>query len=178
MAIVKNNYVKPNGHEKAKAKATIRYIQNRPGQDNTKTSRTLFSSDGPIARHEAYRMIDEAEQGSVVFRFVISPDGKTEDTNRDLRLRDVTERTMLSFEDHIKQQVQWVGAVHADHTPLRHVHIVAVVPARMQREEFQSLPKVLRLAATNACIEQRQERDLTLAQHTQEREEASWERSH
>jgi hypothetical protein len=178
MAIVKNNYVKPNGAEKAKAKATIRYIQNRPGRDNIKTSRTLFTSDGSIGRHEAYRMIDEAEQGSVFFRLVISPDGKKEDTNRDLRLRDVTAHTMLQFEDLIKQQVQWVATVHADHTPLRHVHIVAIVPARMQKEEFHRLPQVLRQAATDACQEQRQELDLTQAHQIQEREEAVWERSH
>ena len=178
MAIVKNNYVKPNGGEKAKAKATIRYIQNRPGLDNTKTSRTLFTSDGPLGRHDAYRMIDEAEKGSVFFRFVISPDSQTEDTKKDLHLRSVTEHTMLSFEDHIKQQVQWVAAVHADHTPLRHVHIVAVVPARMQRAEFQALPQALRQAATTACLEQRQELDRAVIQQEQGREEAVWERTY
>src|SRR5205807_570591 len=99
-------------------------------------------------------------------------------TKKDLHLRSVTEHTMLSFEDHIKQQVQWVGAVHADHTPLRHVHIVAVVPARMQRAEFQTLPQVLRHAATQAALEQRQELDLTQTHQKQEREEAVWERSH
>jgi|GEM_PF-1533014 len=262
MAIVKNNYIKQDGREKAKAKATIRYIQHRPGktagnhmthathahccelaeisnpeqlwyyqtyhnldckvyapeywlhyytgrgwpspdktrQKNTvvntpeatgdskagsipgkeraRVPRTLFGRDGALERYEAYRMIDEAEKGSVFFRFIISPDRNTEDTNRDLRLRDVTAHTMLRFEEHIKQQVQWVGAVHADHSPLRHVHIVAVVPARLERQEFQALPQVVRLAATTACLEQRQELDLTREHHAQAGEEAAWERSH
>jgi hypothetical protein len=266
MAIVKNNYIKHDGREKAKAKATIRYIQHRqgktagnhmthathshccaladisnpeqlwykqtyhdlhckiyspeywlryytgrgwpassrtrnktpqkntlvntpeasgdskagttPGKEKEHSTRTLFGRDGAMGRYEAYRMIDEAEKGSVYFRFIISPDSNTEDTNRDLRLRDVTAHTMLSFEEHIKQQVQWVAAEHADHTPLRHVHIVAVVPARLERQEFQALPQVLRRAATNTCWEQRQELDLTLEHHTQAGEEAAWELSH
>src|SRR5437660_2022433 len=141
MAVVKNNYIKQDGREKAKAKATIRYIQNRVGKDKAKTSRTLFGRDGLLGRYEAYRMIDESEQGSVFYRITISPDSQTEDTKRDLHLRDVTEQTMLSFEERIKQQVQWVAAEHADHTSLRHVHIVAVIPGRLQRQDFRALPQ-------------------------------------
>ena len=58
------------------AKASIRYIQHRQGMEGERVSRTLFGSDGFMGRHEAYRMIDEAEKGSVFFRFVISPDPK------------------------------------------------------------------------------------------------------
>lgn len=177
MAIVKNNYVRKNGREKATIKATIRYIQNRPGKDNLKTSRTLFNRDGLCGRDEAYRMIDEAEKGSVFFRLVISPDQKTEDTKRDLRLRDVAEQTMLKFEELIKQQVQWVAAEHADHTLLRHVHIVAVVSGRLIRQDFQALPEALRDAATQACAEQRQELDLA-REREREKEEATWELSY
>ena len=50
-------------------------------------------------------MIDEAEQGSVFFRFVISPDPHTEDTQRDVHLREVTAQTMLSLEERINKQV-------------------------------------------------------------------------
>jgi hypothetical protein len=178
MAIVKNNYVKQNGREKPNAKATIRYIQNRPGQDKTKTSRSLFSRDGPVDRSDAYQMIDDAEKGSVFFRFIISPDSKTEDTKRDLALRDVTAHTMLNFEEHIKQQVQWVGAVHADHSPHRHVHILAVVPGRLQRQEFQALPQALRQAATDACQQQRLELDLSQEHQAQAEEAAAWEHAH
>src|SRR5438128_2184431 len=110
MAIVKNNYVKRGIQERANAKATIRYIQNRPGKDKTKTSRTLFGWDGVMGRYDAYRMIDEAEKGSVFYRFMISPDPKQEDSKRDLSLREVTEKTMLSLEEHMHKQVQWVAA--------------------------------------------------------------------
>jgi hypothetical protein len=176
MAVVKNNYVKPDGREKAKAKASIRYIEHRRGKDGERVTRTLFNGDGAVGRYEAYRMIDEAEKGSIFFRFIISPDAQTEDTRRDLPLREITEQTMHALEDHMHKQVSWVGAIHADHTPLRHVHIVAVVPRRLLPHEFQALPQVLRLAATEASLAQRHERDLAREQKEQEREEAEWER--
>src|SRR6266849_9577411 len=95
MAIVKATYTKSSGG----AKASIRYIEHRPGKDGAKITRTLFNGDGAMGRYEAYRMIDEAEKGSFFFRFVISPDPKGEDTEKDLFLREITERTILRLED-------------------------------------------------------------------------------
>lgn len=159
MAIVKNNYVKRNGRERANAKATIRYIQHRTGKDGERMHRTLFGNDGIMERQLAYRMIDEAEGGSVFYRFIISPDAKTEDTQRDLRLREITEKTMLKLEEQCNQQVQWVASIHEDHSSYRHAHIVAVVPGRLPQPVFRDLPRALREAATEACLEQRQELD-------------------
>lgn len=172
MAIVKANYVKRGSSEKARAKASIRYIEHRRGKDGAKTTRALFGTDGLLGRWQAYRMIDEAAKGSVFFRFVISPDPIKEDTEKDLFLREITEKTMQSLENRVQMSVQWVAAVHADHTPHRHVHVVAVVPGRLQAQDFQQL----RLAATQAAIFQRKERDLSREQKEREREEAQWER--
>src|SRR5690242_7191153 len=123
MAIVKATYTKsPEG-----AKGSIKYIQQRPGADGKRTTRSLFGQDGAMERTEAYSMIDAAKKGSVFFRFVISPDPEKEDTNRDLHLREITERTMQKLEKHIKTQVQCVASIHNDHAPHRHVHIIAVV---------------------------------------------------
>src|SRR6266702_3931565 len=83
MAIVKASFTKSTGG----AKASIRYIQHRPGIEGTSVTRTLFGSDGLMGRYEAYRMIDEAQKGSNFFRIIINPDVKTEDTKRDLALR-------------------------------------------------------------------------------------------
>jgi predicted SnoaL-like aldol condensation-catalyzing enzyme len=44
MAVVRSNYVKKGKTEKARAKATVRYIQHRPGKDNKKPS-GLYSVD-------------------------------------------------------------------------------------------------------------------------------------
>src|SRR6266566_6491765 len=164
MAIVKAKYTKSRGG----AKASIRYIQHRPVKEKTRITRTLFGIDGAMGRWQAYRMIDEAEKGSVFFRFVISPDPKQEDTKQDLRLREITEKTMLMLEERLHKQVSWVAAVHADHAPHRHVHVIAVVQGRLQPQDFQAL----RQAATAASVSQRMQADQVLRAKEQEREEA------
>src|SRR6185437_4867406 len=103
MAIVKVSYTPKAG----RAKATIRYMQHRPGKDQEKITRTLFGSDGLMGRWEAYRMIDEAAHGSRFFRIIINPDAKTEDTKRDLSLREITERTIHGLEEHLDKPVSW-----------------------------------------------------------------------
>src|SRR5437763_9304247 len=124
-----------------------------------------------MGRWQAYRMIDEAENGSLFFRFVISPDPKGEDTGKDLFLRGVTEKTMLRLEEHIQKEIFWVAAEHDDHAPHRHVHVVAVVTGRLQVRDF----KAMRQTATEAALVQRHERDLVREQQAQSREEAQWE---
>jgi len=166
MAIVKATYTK----NRAIAKATIRYIQHRPGNGNTRTTRSLFGIDGLVGRYEAYRMIDEAEKGSVFFRIVISPDPKGEDTSKDLRLWEVTEKTMHTLEERLHKEVSWVAVEHNDHAPHRHVHVVAVVKGRLQAQDFQAL----RQTTTDACLEQRKELDL---QQRAQGKEVGWERS-
>ena len=166
MAIVKASYTKSSGG----AKASIRYIAHRPGKDNEKTTRTLFGSDGLMGRYEAYRMVDEAEKGSLFFRIVISPDPQQEDTDKDLFLRDITEQTMQSLEDRFQKHVQWVAAEHNDHAPHRHVHVVAIVPGRLQVQDFQ----LLRTTATQAALAQRKERDLLREIQKQKEQEAQW----
>ena len=152
MAIFKATYTT----KAAGAKATIRYIQNRPGKDNQKQTRTLFGMDGAMGRWQAYRMIDEAEKGSVFFRFVISPDPVKEDTHHDMYLRDLTEQTMLGLEARLQQHIPWVAATHADHAPHRHVHILAMLPKKLQVHDLQALRSI----ATEEALGQRRERDL------------------
>src|SRR5437868_9544326 len=134
MAVFVMNFTKSKGG----AKANIKYIQHRPGKDRAKVTRTLFGWDGAMGRYEAYRMVDEAEAGSSYFRIKISPDPKTEDTKRDLALREVTETIMQTFEERIRKPVQWVAAEHDDHTPKRHMHVLAVSRGRLKREDLHA----------------------------------------
>ena len=168
MAIVKATYTRSS----AGAKASIRYIEHRPGKDGEQITRTLFNSDGLMGRWQAYRMIDDAERGSYFFRFVVSPDPQQEDTHKDLFLRQITEQTILSLEDRLQKQIQWVATEHDDHAPHRHVHVVAIVPGRLQVQDFQTM----RTTATEAALLQRRERDLAREQQEQAREAAQWER--
>ena len=118
-------------------------------------------------------MIDTAEKGSYFFRFVISPDPVKEDTAKDLFLREITEHTMRSLAERLQTDVQWVGVEHADHAPHRHVHVLAIVPGRLQVPDFQAMRKT----ATEIALLQRRERDL-LREHNQARKEAEWARGY
>ena len=84
MAIVKATYTKSS----TSAKASIRYIEHRPGKDGEKIKRNLFGIDGLMGRWQANRMIDEAAKGSYFYRFALSPDPKQEDTAKDVHLRE------------------------------------------------------------------------------------------
>ena len=170
MAVFVMNYTQSKGA----AKANIKYIQHRPGKERAKVTRTLFGWDGAIGRYDAYRMVDQAEKGSSYFRIKISPDPKTEDTRRDLSLREVTETIMQTFEERIHKQVHWVAAEHDDHTAKRHVHVLAMARGRLKREDLQAIIQ----KATEVCLVQRQELDRAREYQAQEREEAAWERSH
>ena len=78
---------------------------------------------------------------------------------------------MLKIEEILDKTVLWTAAIHADHTDIRHVHALAVVPGRLYPAHFNTLIH----EATKACREQRRELDLVL-QQKREREEAEWER--
>jgi len=168
VAIVKANYTKKAGA----AKASIRYIEHRPGKEGERITRALFGSDGLMGRDAAYEMIDSAKKGSIFFRFVMSPDPNTEDTEQDLHLRDITKSTMNKLEERLGKPVSWVAAIHADHAPHRHVHIVAVVKGRLQAQDFQGM----RQTATEAGLAQRRELDLAREHKEREQKEAQWER--
>jgi hypothetical protein len=166
MAIVKATYTK----SRPGAKAALRYIQHRPGREGEKVKRELFGIDGVMERQQAYRMIDDAEKGSVFFRLVISPDPATEDTEKDLRLNEITAQAMTYLEEHLQKAVLYVAAEHDDHAPHRHVHIIAMVKGRLNTQDFQAL----RQTATEAALLQRQERDQAREQQQQQQEGAQW----
>src|SRR6266699_997088 len=135
MAIVKANYTRKGGI----AKASVRYIENRPGRDGTKIRRTLFNADGKLERGDAYAMIDQADNNSYFFRLVISPDPQREDSDKNLMLRELTEKTIQSLEDRFQRPLQWVAVIHADHAEHRHVHAISIVPVRLQVQDFQRM---------------------------------------
>ena len=156
MAVIKANYVKRGKGDRGRAKATIRYITHRPGRDGEKLTRQLFGYDGALTKEQAYRMIDDAGRGTLFYRIVLSPAPKREDRFRDLNLSEITIHTMLALEERLGKQIQFVAAIHDDHSPHRHVHtLVLVQGARLTREDFQAL----REAATEQALSQRRLRD-------------------
>ena len=162
MAIVKANYVKRGKGERGRAKATIRYIQHRRDRAGERVTRTLFGYDGALTREQAYSMIDEAPQkGTLFYRIVLSPAPAREDRYKDLDLSDITIHTMLALEERLGKQIQFVGALHDDHSPHRHVHTLVLVQGKLTREDFLAL----RQEATERALFQRRLRDRTRARH-------------
>jgi ribosomal protein S27AE len=160
MAVFKANYTRSRGA----AKAYIRYITHRPGIDGERTTRELFGADGRLTKLQAYRTIDYGRRKTVFYRLVVSPDPKGEDGGKDLDLREVTEQTMMQLQDRFGgTNIQFLAAIHADHTSKRHVHILALVPGRLKKSDLQAL----RGAATESSRSQRQDRDRHLAAESQ-----------
>ena len=164
MAIVKATYTRTGRG----AKASVRYIENRPGKDGERVVRTLFNADGKLERGEVYTMIDQAAKHSYFFRLVISPDPKREDNGKTLSLRAITEITIQSLEARFKQPLQWVATIHADHAEHRHVHALAIVPERLQVQDFQQM----RRAATQEALAQRHQLDLAREQRERSQEQS------
>ena len=113
-------------------------------------------------------MIDQADKHSYFFRLVISPDPQREDTDKNLSLREITERTIQSLEDRFQQPLQWVAAIHADHAEHRHIHAIAIVPERLQVQDFQRM----RSAATQEALAQLRHLDLLREAREQTQEQS------
>jgi hypothetical protein len=130
-----------------------------------------------MTRLEAYQFIDEAPKGTKFFTIIISPDPATEDTHKDLDMRVITINTMQTIEDIIRTQgvmtpVIWVAAVHDDHTDKNHVHALAAIQGRLDKPDLQRL----RDTTTQACLEQRKERDRLRERQAKAREREAWDR--
>ena len=167
MAIAKASYTKsPQG-----AKASIRSIAHRPAREQERITRELWTKDGPVEKTEAYHLIDQAPAGSFFYRLALSPDPAREDGPRDLYLRSVTETTMEELAERTWKPVAWVATTHADHAPHRHVHIIAVVHSKLQREDLRALTN----RATQECREQRLERDAVRQSQRAREEDQQWD---
>jgi hypothetical protein len=173
MAVVIAQYFKPNQQPKVAAKENVKYIQFRKGKDREAVTRTLFGSDGPMERLEAYQFIDEAPKGTKFYTIIISPDPEREDHNRDLDMEQIAYTTMQTVEERVKTAVQWVAAVHQEHSDVRHIHALAAVKGWLNKPALVALIN----SATKECREQRRERDLILEKQarTREQEQEGWE---
>ena len=171
MAFVGTSYVRRGKVGNAKAKENVRYIQHRAGKDKERVMRPLFTSDGPMTRLEAYEFIDEAPKGTHFYTVIINPDPSTEDTYKDLDMRQIAITTMQTIAAIVDTPVIWVAAVHDDHTDKNHVHALAALNRRLDKPELHHLIE----ATTQACCEQRRELDRALSRQAREQGRGEWE---
>lgn len=90
---------------------------------------------------------------------------------KDLNLWELTQLTVLKLEDRLKKQIQFFATEHNDHTPNRHIHMMAIMPEKLGVADLEFLIKT----STDIALFQRQEKDLALM-HKQGREVAAPER--
>jgi hypothetical protein len=152
MAVVRANYCKKGVSERKLAKANIFYIQTRPGRNKERHSRLLFGPSGTMGRHEGYQFITEAPKGSYFYRLKLSPDPKREDVKRDLNMHKLTRAMMKGLEKRLKTVIPWAAVLHNDHTDIRHVHILAVIPRRLQTYDLEFL---IREATAHSLVQRR-----------------------
>src|SRR5918997_602223 len=156
MAVEVGNFTKDRGL----AKANIRYIQQRPNKDRETQSRVLFGSASIMGRDEAYQLIDDEAAGNPFFyRLKLSPDPSREDTKRDLDMHELTRSMMEAPENRLNTTIPWIGALHDDHSPIRHVHLLAILPKQLHVPELEFLISEV----TQACAEQRRSLDAEMA---------------
>jgi ribosomal protein L37AE/L43A len=160
MAVIKANYVRRDRKAKARAKATIRYIQSRPGKDGEKLTRQLFGQDGALTLAQALNLIDQAKKGTVFYRLVLSPDPKAEDNLKDIDLREITLQLIQRLEERLKTKILFAASEHSDHSPNRHVHIMALLSRKLSKQDFL----FLRQAAAEVILQQKQIRQLANGQ--------------
>jgi hypothetical protein len=158
MAVVRVNYIRNGANVRGRARETLGYIEQRPDKNNEKMQRTLFSWGGELSEEQAFAIIDTAPKGTRFWRIIISPDPQTEDTKKDLNLRQITKDTVSYLEKRFKRDVVFVAAEHAaDHTDKKHIHSIVL----LRWEERLYVPHLLALidSATESSLSQRFARD-------------------
>lgn len=119
----------------------MRYITHRRDREGERVTRNLFGFDGSVSKETAYQMIDDApEKRRYYYRIILSPDPRREDKYKDLELENHATEIMLKLEERLGTPIQFVAAIHDDHSPHRHVHALVIHNGRrLTREDFAAL---------------------------------------
>jgi hypothetical protein len=154
MAIVKVKYTR----DPIKIKEHLRYIVHRRGKDGETMTRELFDAFDSRDKAHAYELID-ATKHPLFFKIILNFDANKEDTFKDLDVQHITKKTLREMQRMIgRDDLPFVATIHDDHTPLRHIHAIAMVQGKIAKTDFYHL-KHLWKTATAEAREQRRSRD-------------------
>jgi hypothetical protein len=159
MAVVTLKYIR----DRPQLKKHLRYIAHRRGREGGSITRVLFNAAGLTDKQAVYELIDAAGRGTAFFKLMINPDPKREDTYKDLDLPHVTRQTILALEQQLGVRLAFAAVIHpADHSPLRHVHGIFLLPKRLSKAAFRKLRQIAWTTATAQARLQRRARDRIL----------------
>src|SRR5690242_6026165 len=134
MAILKFNYIRKSKTSKIQARKTLAYNE----ADKEEDKRILFDKNGPLTEEEALLRIDEAAPNVLFFRLMLSPDGKTENKEKNLDLWQLADDLVAWLEKKLERDIPYIGAVH-NNTNTPHVHTILLVE-RFGREKPITVP--------------------------------------
>jgi hypothetical protein len=159
MAVVKLKYIR----HRSQLKRHLRYITHRRGSEEGKITRALFTSDGLTDKRAVYDLIDTARRGTVFYKLMINLDPRQEDTRKDLDLEHITRQTIRALERNLGLTLPFAAVVHpADHTALRHVHGMFLLPNRVSKDAFRALRQIAWTTATTQARLQKCARESVL----------------
>jgi hypothetical protein len=151
MAIVKSTYTKlPKA-----IKASVVYYTTRPNREGLRGERQLFGKDGLLSKEDVWRMIKRMPKDTFFYRIILSPDPKSEDRDRTLSLENLTRKALWAFAKRKRRDLLDFAAVcHTDHTPNRHVHVVACFEKKLTRADLFTLRTLTTRLALGLSIDE------------------------
>jgi hypothetical protein len=165
------NYITHNKHARGAAKATLGYNETRKGKDGEDIERTLFGKTGPLTREQAEWLIENASKNTYFFRWILSPDLKDENGEKNLDLWQLARDGVAWLEERLQRigEIQLIGAEHNDHTGILHIHAILLIE-RQGRAKILT-PKDLdefRKAIHQMALKQRLTREQAIQQEAAE----------
>ena len=118
-----------------RAKAGARYVIHRPDDHGGRQYRGGFDADHDrVDKDEVYARLESSE-GTYFYRLTLAPgEGRRVDAD----MHDWTRRVM----DHLEERADecdWVAWAHRDHSNHDHVHVIAVLERRLDRDDLRDL---------------------------------------
>ena len=118
-----------------RAKAGARYVTHRPSDTAPREYRTGFDADyDRMEKDEVYDRL-EAADGTYFYRLTLAP-GEGRHTEADLH--DWTRCVMDRLEERTGD-CDWIAWEHRDHSNHDHVHVIAVLDRRLDRDDLRDL---------------------------------------
>jgi hypothetical protein len=118
---------------RTRLKKSADYYAHRPDADGQRAMRLAFGAEhDELGREEVHALIEDAE-AQYGYRMVLSPGQDLDETE----LIDWTRGVMRELER--DQDADWIGYAHASQTEHPHVHVIAFLEERLDREDFAHL---------------------------------------